>query len=58
MNNSKAGDVAKGFAARGVVGGGPVSADKRHERLRTPVRRIAVPIATKVICSGVKRDVC
>jgi hypothetical protein len=41
--------VAKGFEASGVVGGGPGSEDRRHDRDRTPVSRIAVPIATKVI---------
>jgi len=50
--------VAKGFAARGVVGGGPGSGERRHERERTPVRRIVVPIATKVIWRGVRREVC
>ena len=50
--------MAKGFEARVVVGGGPGSGESRHERLRTPVSRIAVPIATNVICSVVRRDVC
>lgn len=49
VNNSYAGAVVKGFVARGVVGGGPGSGDSRHDRLNTPDRRIAVPIATKVI---------
>ena len=50
--------MAKGFAARGVVGGGPGSGERRQERERTPVRRIVVPIATKVIWRGVRREVC
>jgi len=58
VNNSKAGDVANGLAVRGVVGGGPGSGDNRHERQSTPERRIAVPTATKVICKGVRREVC
>ena len=58
MNNSNAGAVVKGLVARGVVGGGPGSGDRRHDRLNTPVRRIAVPIATKVICRCVRREAC
>lgn len=50
--------MANGFAVRGVVGGGPGSADRRQERERTPVRRMTVPMATKVICRGVRREVC
>ena len=57
-NNSYAGAVAKGFAARGVVGGGPGSGESLHERDRTPVSRITVPIATNVICRCVSREVC
>jgi hypothetical protein len=58
VNNSYAGAVVKGFVASGVVGGGPGSADSRHDKLRTPDRRMAVPIATKVICRCVRRDAC
>ena len=50
--------MAKGFAARGVEGGGPGSGDRRHDRLSTPARRIAVPTATRVICRVVRREVC
>lgn len=58
MNNSKAGAVVNGFDASGVVGGGPGPGDNRHERLSTPDRRMAVPIATKVIWSFVRREAC
>ena len=58
MNNSNAGAVVKGFDASGVVGGGPGSGDSRHDRLNTPDKRMAVPIATKVICSFVRREAC
>ena len=50
--------MANGFGARGVVGGGPGSGESRQERLRTPVSRTAVPIATRVIWRCVRRDVC
>ena len=41
-----------------MVGGGPGSGERRHERERTPERRMVVPIATKVVCKGVRREVC
>ena len=50
--------MAKGFAARGVDGGGPGSGDRRQERERTPARRMTVPIATKVIWRVLSREVC
>lgn len=47
-----------GVRALGGTGGWDCSSERRHERARTPLRRITVPRATRQACSVDSRSIC